>query len=186
DEAYAVLDRLRPRLEAAIEAQGLLVLHWTDDGWVRFFTTKPAPTPDDLRPLKLFSWAGDESGRALWRSAGFEPVPLPFAGIAEALRTGAVQALGSPPSLALVSQAFTTARCMTDLRWQLLPAATVIGRAAWEKVPAELRPALLAAARATGERLRSEVRDRDGRDVEAMAKRGLVVVPVSARQRAPW
>jgi len=186
DEAHAVLDRLRPRLEAAFEAQGLLVLSWTDDGWVRFFTTKPVATPDDLRPLKLFSWAGDEGGRELWRAAGFAPVPLPFAGIAEALRAGSLQALGSPPSLALVSQAFTTARYMTDLRWQLLPAATVITKAAWETIPAELRPALLAAARAAGDRLRAEVRDREASDVQAMTKRGLVVVPVSPRQRAEW
>jgi len=185
-EASAVLEKLRPRLEAALEKQGLLVLHWSDDGWVRFFATKPVAAPAELRALKLLSWGDDLAGLELWRAAGFQPVPLAFAQIAGALRSGEVQALGVPPSLALVSQAFVTARNMTDLRWQLLPAATVVTATAWAKVPADLQPALRDAARAAGDRLRSEVRDREGRDIEAMTRRGLVVVPVSAGQRAEW
>lgn len=186
DEAYAVLERMQPRLMAALEAGGFVVLHWTDDGWVRFFTQKPVAAPDDLRPLKLLSWAGDAAGLQLWRSAGFQPVPLSFHEMVSALQSGAVQALGAPPQLALVSQAFTYARNMTDLRWQLLPGAAVVTKAAWEKIPADLRPPLLVAARAAGDRLRADVRAREAKDVEAMKKRGLVVVPVSAKQRAEW
>ena len=35
-------------------------------------------------------------------------------------------------------------------------------------------------------RLQKEIRDAEDRDVEAMKKRGLTVVPVSAAQRAQW
>jgi len=186
DEAYAVLERIRPRLLAALEAKGFVVLHWTDDGWVRFFAQKPVAVPDDLRPLKLLSWAGDAAALDLWRSAGFQPVPLPFHEMVSALQSGAIQALGAPPPLALVSQAFAYARNMTDLRFQLLPGATVVTEATWEKIPADLRPPLLEAARAAGDRLRADVRARETQDVEAMKKRGLVVVPVSEKQRAEW
>jgi TRAP-type C4-dicarboxylate transport system substrate-binding protein len=41
EEAYFVLDRLRSRLEAAIDAKGFVVLNWADAGWVHFFSTKP-------------------------------------------------------------------------------------------------------------------------------------------------
>lgn len=88
--------------------------------------------------------------------------------------------------MAVISQFFNHARNMTDLRWQLLLGATIITKAAWEKLPADLRPELLKATREAGTRLQKEVREAEARDVEAMKKRGLNVVPVSAAQRAQW
>ena len=34
DEVYAVLDKMRPKLEASLEKQGFIVLNWMDAGWV--------------------------------------------------------------------------------------------------------------------------------------------------------
>jgi TRAP-type C4-dicarboxylate transport system substrate-binding protein len=186
DEVYYVLDRMRPKLEASLEAKGFVVLNWADGGWVHFFTQKPVAVPDDLRALKLFSWAGDAEAVEVWRSAGFNPVPLPSTEIATALQTGLVQALGSPPQVAVISQFFNYAKHMTDFRWQLLLGATLITKSTWEKIPADARPALLEATRDAGIRLQKEIRESEARDVEAMKKRGLTVVPVNATQKAEW
>ena len=91
DEVYYVHEKMRPRLEASLEAKGFVVLNWADGGWVHFFTQKPVAVPDDLRTLKLFSWAGDAEAVEVWRSAGFNPVPLPSTEIATALQTGLVE-----------------------------------------------------------------------------------------------
>ncbi|MGE5124797.1 MAG: TRAP transporter substrate-binding protein DctP [Betaproteobacteria bacterium] len=186
EEVYWVLEKMRPKLEASLEQKGFVVLNWADGGWVHFFTKQPVAVPDDLRKLKLFTWAGDAETVEVWRSAGFNPVPLPSTEIATALQTGLVEALGSPPQVAIISQFFNNARNMTDLRWQLLLGATLVSKATWDKVPADVRPALLQATREAGARLRKEIRDAELRDVEAMKKRGLRVVPVSAAQRAQW
>ena len=186
EEVYHVLEKMRPRLEAGLLAKGFVVLNWADGGWVRFFTQKPVAVPDDLRALKLFSWAGDAEAVSVWRSAGFNPVPLPSTEIATALQTGLVNALGSPPQVAVISQFFNHARNMTDLRWQLLLGATLITKATWDKVPEDLRPALLEAAQEAGARLQKEIRDSEQKDIEAMRKRGLHVVPVTPAQRAEW
>jgi TRAP-type C4-dicarboxylate transport system substrate-binding protein len=186
DEVYAVLDKMRPKLEASLESKGFVVLNWADGGWVHFFTKKPVAVPDDLKALKLFSWAGDPDAVDVWRSAGFNPRPLPSTEIATALQTGLVEALGSPPQVAVISQFFTNAKYMTDFRWNLLLGATLITKQTWEKIPADVRPALMQVTREAGVRLQKEVRDAEVRDVEAMKKRGLTVVPVSAAQRAQW
>src|SRR5262245_1849510 len=60
EEVYYVLEKMRPRLEASLEAKGFVVLNWADGGWVHFFTQKPVAVPDDLRALKLFVWSGDQ------------------------------------------------------------------------------------------------------------------------------
>jgi TRAP-type C4-dicarboxylate transport system substrate-binding protein len=186
DEVYHVLEKMRPRLEASLEEKGFVVLNWADGGWVHFFAQEPVATPDDLRALKLFTWAGDPRSVEVWRSAGFNPVPLPATEIATALQTGLVNALGCPPQVAVISQYYNHAKNMTALPWQLLLGATLINKSTWERIPAELRPPLLEAARKAGMRLQAEIRKSGERDVEAMKKRGLNVVAVDAATRALW
>jgi TRAP-type C4-dicarboxylate transport system substrate-binding protein len=186
DEVYWVHEKMRPKLEASLESKGFVVLNWADGGWVHFFTQKPVAVPDDLRKLKLFTWAGDAEAVEVWRAAGFNPVPLPSTEIATALQTGLVEALGSPPQVAVISQFFNHARNMTGLRWQLLQGATIVSKATWEKIPADVRPEMLRISQEAGARLQKEVRDAEAKDVAAMEKRGLTVVPVSAAQRAQW
>jgi TRAP-type C4-dicarboxylate transport system substrate-binding protein len=186
DEVYWVHEKMRPKLEANLDAKGFVVLNWADGGWVHFFTKRPVAVPDDLRKLKLFTWAGDAESVEVWRSAGFNPVPLPSTEIATALQTGLVEALGSPPQVAVISQFFNNAKNMTDLRWQLLQGATIVTKATWEKIPADVRPKLLEVSREAGARLQKEIREAEAKDVEAMKKRGLTVVPVSVAQRAEW
>ena len=97
-----------------------------------------------------------------------------------------MNALGCPPQVAVIAQYYNHAKNMTDLPWQLLLGATVINKAVWESIPADLRPALLQAAREAGTRLQEEIRKTGDRDVEAMRKRGLNVVAVDARARELW
>ena len=73
-----------------------------------------------------------------------------------------------------------------SLRHYRVAFATIVRKDAWEKIPADLRPALLESARVAGQRLRDEVRASGERDVEAMKKRGLNVVSVDPKTRALW
>jgi TRAP-type C4-dicarboxylate transport system substrate-binding protein len=75
---------------------------------------------------------------------------------------------------------------MTRLRWQLLLGATLITKKAWEKIPGDVRPALREATEEAGARLRKEIREAEAKDVKAMKKRGLEVIPVSEAQKAEW
>jgi TRAP-type transport system periplasmic protein len=186
DEAYGVLDALRPSLEGKIAAKGFVVLAWADGGWVHFFAQKPVARPDDLRALKLFSWAGDTQQVELLKSAHFNPVPLPSTELATALQTGLVQAFGAPPSVALIAQYYNRAKFMTDLDWQMLSGAIVMTKGAWNQIPADVQGKLRASAEKAGRRLRDEIRAGAARDVEAMKKRGLTVVPVDAAARQQW
>jgi TRAP-type C4-dicarboxylate transport system substrate-binding protein len=186
EEVYWVHEKMRAKLEAGLEKKGFVVLNWADGGWVHFFTKKPVAVPPDLRQLKLFTWAGDAEAVEVWRAGGFNPVPLPSTEIATALQTGLVEALGAPPQVAVISQFFNHAKNMTDLRWQLLLGATVITKKAWDKIPADVQPAIRQATEEAGARLRKEIREAEAKDVAAMKKRGLTVVPVTEAQKAEW
>lgn len=186
DEVDYVLGKMGPKLEQAMLAKGFVVLHWADGGWVHFFTQKPVATPDDLKGLKLFSWQGDNDSTAVWTQAGFNPVPLPSTEISTALQTGLVNAVPAPPQAAVLLQWYLHAKNMTNLRWLFLLGGTVMTKETWDRIPADVQPAIRQAAQEAGRRLRQEIRNAADRDIQAMQKRGLNVVAVDAKTEALW
>src|SRR5438034_8280854 len=186
DELDYVREHLRPALEKRLLEKDFVVLNWGDAGWVMFFAREPFATPDDVRKMKLFVWAGDNDAVELWKTAGFHPVPLPATEILTGLQTGLINAFDTTPLLALSSQWFGLAPYMLDLKWAPLVGATVVTRKAWERVPAEARPFLLKTAAEAGERLRSDIRAANDQAIEAMKKRGLTIVPLTPQAEAAW
>ena len=67
-----------------------------------------------------------------------------------------INAFAATPLAALAFQWFALAPNMTDLRFARLTGATIIDKRAWEKIPAELRPKILAASRASEALVRDE------------------------------
>lgn len=182
-----VLEKLRPRLEAQLDAKGFVVLNWVDGGWIHFFSKSPVATPDDLRKEKLFQWADDSDAIGIWQSAGFHNIrPLPSTELASSIQSGLVTAFAAPPQVAVITQYYNHAKNMTELNWNLLLGGTVIRKAVWEKIPPDARPGLAEAAREAGRRLRDDIRASADKDVAEMKKRGLNVVAVPPPVREQW
>jgi len=186
DEVYWVLEKMRPKLEANFEKKGFVALNWVDAGWIYYFTQKPVTTPDDLKKLKLFAWEIDTDAIDILKTMGFNPQPMPSAEIATGLQTGRINAVPLSPQVAVITQYYTYAKNMTDLKLEILLGATVIDKRTWDKIPTELHAPLLQAMQETGRKLREEIRKSGERDVEEMKKRGLNVVPVDAKTRDAW
>jgi len=186
EEVYTVLEKMRPRLEASMEAKGFIVVNWADGGWVNFFAKSPVVGPEDLKKLKMFSWAGDPKSLEIWKAAGFNPRPAPSTELITGLQTGLFEAFGAPPQVCAIARYYEHAKYMTDMKWALLVGATVIDKGTWAKVPADLKPALLQAARDAGAKLQAEIRKSGDSDVQAMKSAGLTVVPVDAKTKEAW
>ena len=181
-----VRQRVGPRLEAILEAKGFKLLTWGDAGWVHVFAQRPVVYPDDLKPLKLFTWAGDTATLEAWQKAGFRPVPLAATDIHTALQSGLINAFTTTPIAALSFQWFGLAKHMTDLKWAPLVGAIVISTRTWRALPDEAKPHLLGAARAAGARLKQAVPKLGAEAVEVMKKHGLVVHQVPDDAAAAW
>jgi TRAP-type transport system periplasmic protein len=189
-DSYAELDYVRDGvaevLEKRIEAKGFKVLNWADGGWVYAFSKTPVRTPEELRARKLFTSAGDPESERLYKRFGFRVIPLSLSDLITSLQTGMIDAFTSVPLFALLNESYKLAPNMTDVRWAPLVGGTVVSLAAWERIPAATRPALLAAGRAAGDRLRGEIRKMDVDAVKQMQSRGLKVTPVDPETRAAW
>lgn len=189
-DSYAELDYVRDgvadALEKRIEAKGFKVLNWADGGWVYAFSKTPVRTPEELRAKKLFTSAGDPESERLYKRFGFRVIPLSLSDQITSLQTGMIDAFTSVPLFALLNESYKLAPNMTDVRWAPLVGGTVVSIATWERIPEATRPALLAAARAAGDRLRGDIRKMDVDAVKQMESRGLKVTPVDAQARAAW
>jgi TRAP-type C4-dicarboxylate transport system substrate-binding protein len=185
-EVDFVSARLQPLLERKIESKGFVVLYWSDAGWVRFFSKKPMLRPDDLRKMKLFTWTGDARLTDIWKSAGFQPVPLETQDIVPMLDTGLINVTPMPPFVALASLIYERAPHMLELNWAPLIGALVIRKAAWDRIPEATRAALIQAAREAGAQNKAHGRAENDKSVAVMKTKGLTVHPVTPELEAEW
>jgi TRAP-type C4-dicarboxylate transport system substrate-binding protein len=186
EELYHVLDALRPEMARRLEARGFVLLGWGQAGWVHLFSTKPVATIDDLKRLKLFQWAGDDSMVQWWKSQGFRPVSLAATDVMTGLQTGMVEVLPTTPLAALSFQYFRQTPHMLELGLAPLVGGTVVTRKAWNTVSEADRQHLLAAAQKAEKRFAQEIPKQDAAAVAEMRKRGLQVTPAAGAAAEEW
>ena len=177
---------LRPKLEALMLAKGYVPLFWTDAGWARFFSKTPVIHPDDLRKLKVYTWAGNADQADVWKAAGFNPVPLETTGIPQGLLSGTISAVPTVPIAALASQLDSQAKYMLEINWGPLVGAAVVHKKTWDRIPAQLRDEMLKVAAETGKQVTAAGRSESDQAVAAMVKRGLIVHKVTPEIEAEW
>ncbi len=181
-----VRDRISPMLEARLEEKGFVVLNWGDAGWVHFFAREAFQHPAEMKSMKLYVGAGDETLTQLYKEAGFRPVPISIVDILPGLQTGLIDAFNATPLAALAFQWFALAPHMADLRWAPLTGATIVDKRAWEKIPEGMRGKILEISRNASERLHREIRNLNEEALKVMVKNGLEVVHVSPDVATEW
>jgi len=186
EELDYVRDHIADRLEKGLAQHGFVVLNWGDAGWVHFFTKQPAVHPDDIRKLKLCVLQGDNSTFELYKINGFRPVSLAATDILTGLETGLIDAIQSPPLVALSNQWFGGAKNMLDIPFAQLVGATVISKDVWDKIPPALQKEMMQSARTAGVALREEIRKAEASSVPLMQQFGLNVEHADPKTVAEW
>jgi TRAP-type C4-dicarboxylate transport system substrate-binding protein len=186
DELDYVRDRIGPDLEKGLATRGFIVLNWADTGWIRFFSKRPATTPDEFRHMKICVLMGDTTSFELFKRNGFQPVSLATTDILIGLQTGLIDSFQAPPMVALASQWFGGARNMLDVKFAPLSGATLVAKDTWEQIPAALRPQLLAIAHDSGAEIRQEIRRLEDTSIGMMQTLGLNVVHADPNAVSQW
>ena len=186
EELDYVRDHISPRLEKELAQRGFVVLNWADVGWVHFFTKQPALHPDDIRKLRLCVLQGDNYTFQLFKGNGFRPIALAATDILTGLQTGLVDAIQSPPLLALSNQWFGGAKNMLDVRFVQLVGATLISKEVLDRIPPQVQKAMQESARIAGVGLREEIRRAEASSIPLMQQFGLNVVHADDKSLEEW
>ncbi len=186
EEVDHIGKKLQPILSEKLEKKGFKVLFWVNAGWVHFFSKSRVETPDDLRKLKVFTWAGTPEVVDIYKGAGFTPVPLETKDILPGLQTGLISAVPLPPLMANASQVDRKAPYMLDLNWAPLVGATVITTKTWNRLKPATQATVLKVAKEKGRIIQQIGRSEAEKSIDAMKKRGLKVQSISPEQKALW
>lgn len=186
EEVEHVCQALQEDMERKFLDKGFVLLFWGDAGWVRFFTTKPVHTPEDLRKLKIFAWAGEAEYIDMLRSMRYTPVPLEPTDILTGLKTGLVESVTTTPSYALAGQFYSPAPYMLELNWAPLVGGTVVTKKAWDQLTPAAQASLREAAKKAGQQIREASRRESNEAVQAMVKRGLKIQKPSPQDMQAW
>jgi len=186
DEVDFVRGKLQPKLDQRLAQKGFVMLFWTDAGWVKFFSRRPAVTPEDFKKQKMFSWAGDNKAIDILKALGYQPVALETADMLPGLQTGLIDVVPAPPFFALAAQFYGPAPNMIDMNWAPLVGGLVVSKKFWDTVPSAGQQAIRQAAVKAGDEIRAQARKEMGESVEAMKKRGLAVQTLTPEAEAQW
>jgi TRAP-type C4-dicarboxylate transport system substrate-binding protein len=174
-----VFAKVTPGYEKRLEEKGFVTLMWGDTGWVYLFLNKEPKSIADIKGKKVFAWAGDPESVKAWQAAGYQPVVISSTDMLPSLTTGMIEGFATTPIMAFTARWYEGARFMVKASWGHLPGATVVTKATWEKIPAELRPKLMEIARAYGVKVNTEVIRMQADSIAQMQKNGLKVVELS-------
>jgi TRAP-type C4-dicarboxylate transport system substrate-binding protein len=186
DELDYVRSKIDARLEKALGDKGFVVLNWGDAGWVKYFAKKPIPNLKALQELKLFTWAGSSESEEMYKDAGFKIVPGATTDILMNLQRNMIEAFPAPATAALANQWFGLAKNMMDIKFAPIAGATIITKAAWDKIDPSLRPMLLKLAQETGMKYTPQIRRLETEAIDAMVKRGLQIQKLTPQAEQEW
>ena len=187
DELNYVLDDVTPLLTKRLDEKGFVLLTWGHVGMVYFFTKTPVARIDDLRKLKIFTWAGNDRMIQWWQRNGFTPVALALPDALAGLRTGMVETMIAPPLAALSMQFFKEAPNMIDIGLAPLIGAVVVDKRTWARIGKKDRAPMLAAAGKIGTELKTRIPSMDQFAITTMKNQGLKVLEIrNSSHSAEW
>ena len=185
-EEQSIRDKLTPVLAKRLEAKQFHLIAWGHGGWVQLFSTVELKTLADVKKAKLFTSAGNDKMMKWYTGNGFNPVAMDVTNIAQQLATGAIQATPMPPYGAVAFQISRTVKFMLDVNVDPLIGALIMTDGAWNKIAADDRDKIVAAAKTMENRLQTEVPAQDTKSVEAMQRSGLKVTKLDVASAAAF
>jgi len=180
---YDELDKLRaslgPDIKKAFEQKGYILGSWGDVGPVHLFSSKPVKTLDDMRSLKLWLWSDDPVSKQLFAALALHGVPMGVPEVLPGLSTGQIDSFFGSPLSTLALQWGGHVKYMSSLTLSEATGATVIAKAAWDKLSPADQKVLEEEANAMQAQVMKQVREDNARSLDAMKQKGLTVVDIS-------
>lgn len=185
-ELDLVLNGIKGELEDKISAKGYFTLAWSRIGWVRFFSKVPVYEPADMKKLKLGTVNEYETLNQVFRTLGFQMVPVAQNEVLVALNSPMVDAVYNSPAAVGSAQLFALAKNMASLNVAPFIGAVIISQRTWNSIPENYRPLLIEAAKKREAELDLVVRKFEDDMIKTMANYGLVTNKLTPAQEQLW
>ncbi|MDA8110703.1 MAG: TRAP transporter substrate-binding protein [Betaproteobacteria bacterium] len=174
----------RPYIEKKLAAQGIELLYsvpWPPQG---IYTKKPIQSIADLKGIKFRTYSPTTSRFA--ELLGAVPTTVQVPDIPQAFKTGLVDAMITSGATGVDSQAWDYLSYYYDTQAFLPQNMVLVNKAAFDKLPAAERSAVLKAARAAETRGWKVSEEENGNYVKTMASHGIKIEKPSRKLEAEF
>lgn len=187
---YEELDHARKILGADIskkfEDKGFLLLGWGDVGPIHIFSKHEVKTLDQLRNSKMWQWSDDYVSRQFLEALGVRGVPLGAPEVLPGLSTGQIDTFFATPLTAIAMQWSGHAKYMTSYLFGQATGATVLSKAAWDKLSPDDQKIVREESSAMEKKITELVRRDNAKSLEKLKEQGLVVIPTAPELAAEF
>jgi len=136
-------------LSAKLEARGVKVLFWMEQGTRSFYTTsKPIKTPDDLKGLKIRTIQSPVMFDTI-NTLGASATPMGFGELYLALKSGVVDGAENAPDAIWYAKQHEVTKYFSVTNHFRTPVMVVMNKAKFDALPAEYKEIVIETARET-------------------------------------
>jgi len=186
EELDLVLAGLKGELEQKINSKGYFTMAWARVGWVKFFSKQPIFVPADLKRQKLGTLSDQSEMNEIFRTMGFQMVPVARNDILIALNSNMVDAVFQSPVAVGSTQVFGLAKNMASINIAPFIGSVVFNQRAWRAIPDKYKPQLIEAVRKYESQLDKSIRDLEDDMIKIMGDYGLTVNRLTPQQEQLW
>lgn len=189
-ESYHEVDYVTEEMDAffqkGLDANGYILLGWSEGGFVRLMSTTPVATLDDLRKVKVWTWEDSPMTKAIFDQANVSAIPLSVPDVLVGLQTGLVDVVYAPPIGAISLQWFTKIKYMTDVNLIYLIGGLVIQKKVFNKISPDHQKILLETCRHRMNELKTTIRKENQEAIQVMVKHGVKIITPTPAQVADF
>ena len=186
EEFDYVFNRIIPDFNSTLDNKGFKALAWTMSGWVKWFTTQPVSTPDDLAKLKIAVDNSDEKVIQIWKRIGFKVIPLALPDLMSGLYSGMAEGTYITPYAASALGMAELTPYMYDMPITPLYAGLFLNSKSWERIPDRYKEEIIAGTSAVIEDFYDKMKKIEDEAVEVMREHGLVITPQTPSSTELW
>jgi len=176
----------KPLVVEGLAKKGLQFLAWGEAGSLELIGKRAFTAPADVKGIKMGSFANKVSIE-FWKHMGTNPVPTMTPDLASSLQTGLIESFATVPVFYVPSGLNKIAPVMSKVDIAISLTINVMNKAAYEKLPAELRADLdRGVLRTPTATVRSEIRSLNESLLKMHRESGGTVAEATPAQRAQW
>jgi TRAP-type C4-dicarboxylate transport system substrate-binding protein len=179
DEVDYVLTEMDAFFRKGFDKNDYVLLGWSEGGFVHLMSTTPVATLDDLRKVKVWTWADSPMTKVIFDEANVSAIPLSVPDVLVGLQTGLVDVVYAPPSGAISLQWFTKTKYLTDVNLIYLIGGIVMKKKLFNKMSPAHQNILMDVCRRQMARLKTIIRKENQEAVQVMVKHGVKIITPS-------
>jgi TRAP-type transport system periplasmic protein len=178
DEVDLITGMYHDRFNSGFQKGDFVLLGWTEVGLVRFFTTSPIRSLEDIQEVKLWVWQDDPLARTFFQEMGVAPVPLALPDVLSSLETGLINAAYASPYAGAVLQWHTRIDNVSQMPVANASGAMLISRSAFDRLSEVQQTILRDLSIKYSRQITLNSRQENQRTMELFAEQGITLDPL--------